>query len=60
MRTLFLHDNFPAQFPHVATALAKDNAKEVIYSTLKNHETKNTQPAISRLDWRGKRQKSVS
>lgn len=35
MRILFLHSNFPAQFRHVATALAKDPAHEVVFGTMR-------------------------
>lgn len=33
MKILFLHPNFPAQFRHVATALAKDPNNEVLFGT---------------------------
>jgi glycosyltransferase involved in cell wall biosynthesis len=33
MRILFLHSNFPAQFRHIATALAKDPQHQVIFGT---------------------------
>jgi len=33
MRVLFLHPNFPAQYRHVAAALAKDSQNEVVYGT---------------------------
>ncbi|NEO00870.1 MAG: glycosyltransferase [Moorea sp. SIO3I7] len=33
MRILFLHPNFPAQFRHIATALAKDNRNQVVFGT---------------------------
>lgn len=33
MRILFLHPNFPAQFRHVATALAKDPQHQVVFGT---------------------------
>lgn len=33
MRILFLHPNFPAQFRHLASALAKDPNNEVIFGT---------------------------
>ena len=33
MRILFLHPNFPAQFRHLAIALAKDPKNEVIFGT---------------------------
>ncbi len=33
MRVLFLHPNFPAQYRHVAAALAKDSQNEIVYGT---------------------------
>ncbi|MEQ8345451.1 MAG: glycosyltransferase [Sneathiellaceae bacterium] len=33
MRVLFLHNNFPAQYRHVAPALAADGANEVVFVT---------------------------
>jgi glycosyltransferase involved in cell wall biosynthesis len=33
MRILFLHPNFPAQFRHLATALAKDSSNQVVFGT---------------------------
>lgn len=33
MRILFLHPNFPAQFRHLATALAKDPQHQVVFGT---------------------------
>lgn len=33
MRILFLHPNFPAQFRHVAAALAKDSSNQVFFGT---------------------------
>jgi glycosyltransferase involved in cell wall biosynthesis/parvulin-like peptidyl-prolyl isomerase len=33
MRILFLHQNFPAQFRHVAGAIAKDNRNQVVFGT---------------------------
>ncbi|MGC1395467.1 MAG: glycosyl transferase family 1, partial [Coleofasciculaceae cyanobacterium] len=33
MRILFLHPNFPAQFRHLAVALAKDSSNQVIFAT---------------------------
>lgn len=43
MRVLFLHSNFPAQYRHVATALAKDKNNQVVFGT-KNKDT--TLPGI--------------
>jgi glycosyltransferase involved in cell wall biosynthesis len=39
MKFLFLHRNFPAQFKHLAAALAKDKKNEVVFVT-NNTETK--------------------
>lgn len=39
MKFLFLHRNFPAQFKHMALALAKDKKNEVVFVT-NNTETK--------------------
>ena len=33
MRVLFLHPNFPAQFRHLAIALAKDSRNQVVFGT---------------------------
>lgn len=33
MRILFLHPNFPAQFRHLAVALAKDSSNQVVFGT---------------------------
>lgn len=38
MRFLFLHSNFPAQYRHVALALAKDKNNQVVFGT-KNRDT---------------------
>ncbi|MBD1913418.1 MULTISPECIES: glycosyltransferase family 4 protein [unclassified Leptolyngbya] len=35
MRILFLHPNFPAQFRHIATALAQNPNNEVVFGTLR-------------------------
>lgn len=35
MRILFLHPNFPAQFRHIAVALAKDSRNQVVFGTAK-------------------------
>lgn len=34
MRFLFLHPNFPAQFRHIATLLARDSRHEVVFGTM--------------------------
>jgi len=36
MRILFLHTNFPAQFRHLATALASDRQHEVVFGTMRS------------------------
>ena len=33
MRVLFLHSNFPAQYRHVALALAQDPRNQVVFGT---------------------------
>src|SRR5687768_18410131 len=33
MKVLFLHDNFPGQFKHLARALAADEGNEVVFGT---------------------------
>ncbi len=33
MKILFLHPNFPAQFRHIATALAQDPNNQVVFGT---------------------------
>lgn len=35
MRILFLHPNFPAQFRHLATALAQDPTNQVVFGTMR-------------------------
>ncbi|EKQ71324.1 glycosyltransferase [Leptolyngbyaceae cyanobacterium JSC-12] len=35
MRILFLHSNFPAQFRHLATVLAKDPSHQVVFGTMR-------------------------
>lgn len=49
MRYLFLHDNFPAQFPHVATALAKDKGNEVLFGTLRKE---GELPGVRRINFK--------
>ncbi|MBD2022287.1 glycosyltransferase [Leptolyngbya sp. FACHB-36] len=39
MRILFLHPNFPAQFRHVAVALAKDPAHQIVFGTMRQEGT---------------------
>ncbi|ODG97831.1 group 1 glycosyl transferase [Nostoc sp. KVJ20] len=38
MRILFLHPNFPAQFRHVAAALAKDKDNQVFFGTTRQED----------------------
>ena len=39
MRFLFLHPNFPAQFRHLATALAQDPNHQVVFGTMRQSGT---------------------
>lgn len=34
MKVLFLHNNFPAQYRHVAAALAADKQNQVVFGTM--------------------------
>lgn len=52
MRILFLHDNFPAQFPHVAAALAKDKDNDVVFGTLRKA---GCLPGVRRVTFQTKR-----
>lgn len=36
MRILFLHNNFPAQFRHVAQVLAQDSSNQVVFGTMRS------------------------
>ena len=36
MRILFLHNNFPAQFRHVAQGLAQDPSNQVVFGTMRS------------------------
>ncbi|WP_066380706.1 MULTISPECIES: glycosyltransferase family 4 protein [unclassified Anabaena] len=45
MRVLFLHSNFPAQYRHVAQALAKDPKNQIVFAT-KNQDV--TLPGINK------------
>ena len=53
MKFLFLHRNFPAQFRHIAPALASDPNNEVIFIT--NNDTVNL-PNIKKAIYRQKRE----
>ncbi|NOY00276.1 MAG: glycosyltransferase [Verrucomicrobia bacterium] len=52
MRILFLHDNFPTQFPHVATALAKEKDTEVVFGTTRKE---GELPGVRRVVFQRKR-----
>lgn len=53
MRILFLHPNFPAQFRHVATALAKDNSNEVFFGTTRRE---GSLPGVKKVFYQAKRE----
>ncbi len=53
MRILFLHPNFPAQFRHVAAALAKDNSNQVFFGTTR-HE--GSLPGVNKVFYKAKRE----
>lgn len=53
MKILFLHRNFPAQFRHVAPALARDPKNEVVFIT--NNKTLNL-PNIKKIIYEPKRE----
>jgi len=39
MRVLFLHNNFPAQFKHIAAALAKDKNNQIVGASFDNRKS---------------------
>ncbi|WP_392477869.1 glycosyltransferase [Nostoc sp. C110] len=53
MRILFLHPNFPAQFRHVAAALAKDKRNQVFFGTTR-HDGK--LPGVNKVIYNPKRE----
>jgi glycosyltransferase involved in cell wall biosynthesis/parvulin-like peptidyl-prolyl isomerase len=53
MRILFLHPNFPAQFRHVAAALAKDSSNQVFFGTTR-HE--GSLPGVTKVFYKAKRE----
>ncbi|HEY9629931.1 MAG TPA: glycosyltransferase family 4 protein [Coleofasciculaceae cyanobacterium] len=46
MRILFLHSNFPAQFRHLAQALAKDPKNQVVFGT---HQQARSLPGVRKV-----------
>jgi glycosyltransferase involved in cell wall biosynthesis len=57
MRVLFLHNNFPAQYKHVAAALAADPANEVVAGSLDN---KKNLPGVTKHIYKPQREPSKS
>ncbi|MEX0807580.1 MAG: glycosyltransferase family 4 protein [Dongiaceae bacterium] len=55
MRVLFLHNNFPAQFKHVAAALAADKNNQIVGASFDN---KKTLPGVSRVYYKASREAS--
>ncbi|MBW4477560.1 MAG: glycosyltransferase [Tolypothrix brevis GSE-NOS-MK-07-07A] len=53
MRILFLHPNFPAQFRHVATALAKDSSNQVFFGTIRRE---GSLPGVNKVFYQAKRE----
>lgn len=53
MRILFLHPNFPAQFRHVAGALAKDKRHQVVFGTTRRD---GSLPGVSKMIYQPKRE----
>jgi glycosyltransferase involved in cell wall biosynthesis len=53
MRILFLHPNFPAQFRHVAAALAKDKHNQVFFGTTRQD---GSLPGVNRVVYSPKRE----
>lgn len=46
MRILFLHDNFPAQYRHIASTLGRDSAHQVVFAT---HRKDGSIPGVRRI-----------
>jgi glycosyltransferase involved in cell wall biosynthesis/parvulin-like peptidyl-prolyl isomerase len=53
MRILFLHPNFPAQFRHVAAALAKDKDNQVFFGTTRRE---GSLPGVNKVYYKAKRE----
>jgi glycosyltransferase involved in cell wall biosynthesis len=53
MRILFLHPNFPAQFRHVAAALAKDKGNQVFFGTTRSD---GKLPGVKKVIYNSKRE----
>ncbi len=53
MRILFLHPNFPAQFRHLAAAMAKDKRHQVVFGTTRRE---GRLPGVSKMIYQPKRQ----
>ncbi|BDA65937.1 hypothetical protein RIVM261_088640 [Rivularia sp. IAM M-261] len=53
MRILFLHPNFPAQFRHVAAALAKNKSNEVFFGTTRRE---GSLPGVNKIFYKAKRE----
>ncbi|NJR15331.1 MAG: glycosyltransferase [Calothrix sp. CSU_2_0] len=53
MRILFLHPNFPAQFRHVAAALAKDSSNQVFFGTTRRE---GSIPGVNKVFYQAKRE----
>ena len=52
-RILFLHPNFPAQFRHLATALAKDDNYQIVFTT---NRQEGTIPGVHKVIYEPSRQ----
>ncbi len=53
MRILFLHPNFPAQFRHLAAAIAKDNRNQVAFGTTRRE---GNLPGVNKVIYSPKRE----
>jgi glycosyltransferase involved in cell wall biosynthesis/parvulin-like peptidyl-prolyl isomerase len=53
MRILFLHPNFPAQFRHLAAAIAKDNRNQVVFGTTRQQ---GNLPGVNKVIYSPKRE----
>ncbi|WP_290883688.1 glycosyltransferase [Fischerella sp.] len=53
MRILFLHPNFPAQFRHVAAAIAKDSNNQVVFGTTRRE---GSLPGVNKAFYKAKRE----